>query len=94
MGAAESCPQGASLRLHVNEAKRNSSGHPSYMYLPAHMHVPCLVGFTYKSLKINDWGTWMSRSVGHLTLDFGSGHHLAVCEIGRASCRERVCLYV
>ena len=52
-----------------------------------------------KSLK--SWGTWVAQSVTHLTLDLSSVHDLTVCEfephvekIGRASCRERVCLYV
>ena len=38
----------------------------------------------------------LGGSVGGAS-DFGSGHDLVVCEfeqIGRASCRERVCLYV
>ena len=26
------------------------------------------------------WGTWVTQLVKHLTLDFGSGHELAVCE--------------
>ena len=42
-------------------------------------------------------GTWVAQSVKHMTLGFSSGHDLTVCEfkqIGRASCRERVCLYV
>ena len=27
------------------------------------------------------WGTWVAQSVKRLTLDFGSGHDLTVCEI-------------
>ena len=27
------------------------------------------------------WGTWVTQSVKHLTLGFGSGHELTVCEI-------------
>ena len=45
-----------------------------------------------QSVKVKSEGsgdTWVAQSVEHRTLDFGSGH-----EIGRASCRERVCLYV
>ena len=27
-----------------------------------------------------DWGTWVAQSVKHLTLGFGSGHHLTIHE--------------
>ena len=26
------------------------------------------------------WGTWVAQLIKHLTLDFGSGHDLTVCE--------------
>ena len=33
-------------------------------------------------LKIcTPWGTWQDQSVMHVTLDFGSGHDLYLCEI-------------
>ena len=28
------------------------------------------------------WGTWVAQSIKRLTLDFGSGHDLTVCETG------------
>ena len=35
----------------------------------------------YLAIKTKSWGAWVAQSVEYLTLDFGSGHDLTVCEI-------------
>ena len=34
---------------------------------------------TYEQ-NFSKWDAWVAQSVKHLTLDFGSGHDLTVCE--------------